>query len=356
MTLHTFLLFVFASFALALAPGPDMMYTLGRSIAQGRRAGILSAIGFNLGGYVHFTAAVLGLSATMATSAVAFTIHPKPLLPSATINQAVTASLPRWHGKKGDIVDHLDLTRPFDTRSQWTLVAAKFPGPPPTILSESETGGPLALCFVNDLIPRCTYKYPHTGSSFSWFDVPYHVLSSKIVFAGTARTDPLLLVKTASGHALTSYGIETQLFTYERQTNHFEPIFSNSTGSNNNQETRFVAQGPLHGDIIVATPTARAPYAYWITVYVRAKQTQHYHLALRYRSATHYGDGNPLPAIDSEMPNILKRFDKWKTGDPLPIPRQMPSDCTHHLFLAGDEEWCLRKRNIYTGDLRRRAG
>lgn len=74
MPLHTYLLFVLAAFALILVPGPDMMYMLGRCLAQGRRAGILSAVGFNLGGYVHLTAAVLGLSAILATSATAFTV------------------------------------------------------------------------------------------------------------------------------------------------------------------------------------------------------------------------------------------------------------------------------------------
>lgn len=74
MPLHTYLLFVLAAVALILVPGPDMMYMLGRCLAQGRRAGILSAVGFNLGGYVHLTAAVLGLSAILATSATAFTV------------------------------------------------------------------------------------------------------------------------------------------------------------------------------------------------------------------------------------------------------------------------------------------
>jgi threonine/homoserine/homoserine lactone efflux protein len=74
MSLHSYLLFVVAAIALVLMPGPDMVYMLGRCLAQGRRAGILSAIGFNLGGYVHLTAAALGLSAILATSATAFTI------------------------------------------------------------------------------------------------------------------------------------------------------------------------------------------------------------------------------------------------------------------------------------------
>ena len=60
MTLHNFLLFISACIALALIPGPDMVYMLARCIAQGRRAGVLAALGFDLGGLVHATAAALG--------------------------------------------------------------------------------------------------------------------------------------------------------------------------------------------------------------------------------------------------------------------------------------------------------
>jgi len=74
MTLHSYLLFAGASVVLVLAPGPDMIYMLGRCIAQGRKAGLMAALGFNLGGYTHLTAAVLGLSAIIATSATAFTV------------------------------------------------------------------------------------------------------------------------------------------------------------------------------------------------------------------------------------------------------------------------------------------
>jgi threonine/homoserine/homoserine lactone efflux protein len=74
MTLHSYLLFVAASLVLAIVPGPDMVYMLARCVAQGRRAGLLAAVGFNLGGYTHLLAAVIGLSAILATSSVAFTV------------------------------------------------------------------------------------------------------------------------------------------------------------------------------------------------------------------------------------------------------------------------------------------
>jgi threonine/homoserine/homoserine lactone efflux protein len=74
VTLHSYLLFVFASLVRVLVPGPDMVYMLARCIAQGRRSGVLAALGFNLGGYVHLTAAVFGLSTILATSSFAFNV------------------------------------------------------------------------------------------------------------------------------------------------------------------------------------------------------------------------------------------------------------------------------------------
>lgn len=59
---------------LVIVPGPDMAYMLARTIAQGRKAGVVAAIGINVGAYVHVAAVVLGLSAVLATSSIAFTI------------------------------------------------------------------------------------------------------------------------------------------------------------------------------------------------------------------------------------------------------------------------------------------
>jgi threonine/homoserine/homoserine lactone efflux protein len=71
---HAYWIFVGAAVVLVLAPGPDMAYMLTRTIAQGRKAGIVAAIGINVGAYVHVLAAVLGLSAILATSSFAFTL------------------------------------------------------------------------------------------------------------------------------------------------------------------------------------------------------------------------------------------------------------------------------------------
>jgi threonine/homoserine/homoserine lactone efflux protein len=74
MTWHSYLLFCGASLVLCATPGPDMIYLLSRCVAQGRRAGVVAALGINTGAYVHLLAAVTGLSAILATSAVAFTV------------------------------------------------------------------------------------------------------------------------------------------------------------------------------------------------------------------------------------------------------------------------------------------
>jgi len=70
--IHHFGLFLAAGVLLNLTPGPDTVYILGRSIAQGRAAGIASALGISAGSIFHTTAAALGLSAILATSALAF--------------------------------------------------------------------------------------------------------------------------------------------------------------------------------------------------------------------------------------------------------------------------------------------
>src|SRR5580704_8431867 len=69
---HRFLLFFVAALLLAVTPGPGIFYVLARSLAGGRREGILSSFGTFVGGLFHVLAAALGISAILAASAVAF--------------------------------------------------------------------------------------------------------------------------------------------------------------------------------------------------------------------------------------------------------------------------------------------
>ncbi|HEX3740522.1 MAG TPA: LysE family translocator [Terriglobales bacterium] len=65
-------IFLSAAVLLAVAPGPGMLYVLARSLAGGKREGVLSAMGTFFGGMAHVLAAALGVSIILAKSAVAF--------------------------------------------------------------------------------------------------------------------------------------------------------------------------------------------------------------------------------------------------------------------------------------------
>jgi threonine/homoserine/homoserine lactone efflux protein len=70
--IHRFLLFLTAALVLAATPGPGILYVLARSLAGGRREGLLSSYGTFVGGLFHVLAAALGVSAILAASATAF--------------------------------------------------------------------------------------------------------------------------------------------------------------------------------------------------------------------------------------------------------------------------------------------
>lgn len=69
-----FTLFIVAVMLLSVTPGPDTAYIVGRSVAQGRGAGVVSALGIALGCIVHTLACAFGLTALLAASVTAFTI------------------------------------------------------------------------------------------------------------------------------------------------------------------------------------------------------------------------------------------------------------------------------------------
>jgi threonine/homoserine/homoserine lactone efflux protein len=69
-----FYLFLTVSLLVNLAPGPDMIYTAARSLSQGTKAGIFSALGIFTGCLFHIAAAVFGLSAIITQSILLFSI------------------------------------------------------------------------------------------------------------------------------------------------------------------------------------------------------------------------------------------------------------------------------------------
>jgi threonine/homoserine/homoserine lactone efflux protein len=70
----TLMLFAVAAAALVAIPGPNLVYIATRSVAQGHRAGLASALGVEAGTLVHVAAAAAGVSALIASSATAFSV------------------------------------------------------------------------------------------------------------------------------------------------------------------------------------------------------------------------------------------------------------------------------------------
>ena len=72
MEWSSFALFFAASWILIITPGPDMIYVITKGVSQGRKAGMISAIGITLGILVHTVFAAFGLAIILKTSAMAF--------------------------------------------------------------------------------------------------------------------------------------------------------------------------------------------------------------------------------------------------------------------------------------------
>ena len=71
---ETLIAFLLALAVFAYLPGPAILYTAAQTLARGRRAGLMAALGLHVGGYVHVLAAMLGLSALLNLVPVAFAV------------------------------------------------------------------------------------------------------------------------------------------------------------------------------------------------------------------------------------------------------------------------------------------
>lgn len=72
-SLSTLPVFIVASLALLVIPGPAVLFIVARSGAQGKRAGLVSVLGVHTASIVHVLAAVAGLSTIIVASSIAFT-------------------------------------------------------------------------------------------------------------------------------------------------------------------------------------------------------------------------------------------------------------------------------------------
>lgn len=234
------------------------------------------------------------------------------------------------------VIAAIDLTGPFATRSPWRFTATQEATIDDPILA-GKAPGEVRLCLRKGASGLCDAQLQEAlraGSQEDLYARPHYLNKVQIV-QGDAGA-PLLLVQTASLHgANNGHLIFTQALAYRRGADQFVRVYGHLTGSNNNQEVRFIERGRLKGDIISAEPTENAPFGFWMSVNALTPG-RGYAEVLRYRSATRYGDGNRLSVIDSEMANIERRLGLWRPGSPLPVPAgRCPAQHLIHLEL-----WC----------------
>src|SRR5687767_5846234 len=105
-------LFVTASLALLLTPGPAVLYIVTRSVDQGRRAGLVSVMGIHIGTLVHIAAAALGLSALLASSALLFDVV-KYLGAAYLIYLGVRKLMTKPEATKVEVAQHSNLRDVF---------------------------------------------------------------------------------------------------------------------------------------------------------------------------------------------------------------------------------------------------
>jgi threonine/homoserine/homoserine lactone efflux protein len=70
----TLALFLAATAALLLVPGPSVLFVVARSLEHGRGGGLASVLGVEVGALLHVAAATVGLSALIASSPALLTV------------------------------------------------------------------------------------------------------------------------------------------------------------------------------------------------------------------------------------------------------------------------------------------
>lgn len=105
------LTFIFASLALAMTPGPDLIYVILRGGAQGPLAGFTAAAGLATGILGHTVFCMIGISALLATSSLAFTAI--KLIGAAYL---IYLGITMWRR-----AGRLDFTNNHETKPLWSI-------------------------------------------------------------------------------------------------------------------------------------------------------------------------------------------------------------------------------------------
>ncbi|NTH16283.1 LysE family translocator [Agrobacterium rhizogenes] len=96
--------FAFATLVFACMPGPAILYMTAQTLAHGRRAGLMAALGVHLGCYVHIAAAAIGLAALLDQAPTVYAVM-KFAGAAYLVRLGVTMLLGR-HESSGETADH----------------------------------------------------------------------------------------------------------------------------------------------------------------------------------------------------------------------------------------------------------
>ena len=113
--IHDLTLFILSGLLLNITPGQDVAYIVSTGAARGWKAGAMAALGVNTGCLVHVTAAALGLSAILATSATAFTV-----VKFVGAAYLVWIGIAMWREKNGNGHDDADRPREKSLRAVYS--------------------------------------------------------------------------------------------------------------------------------------------------------------------------------------------------------------------------------------------
>lgn len=193
------LAFVLACVALTVIPGPSVLFVIGRSLALGRRAGLLSVLGNTLGVFPLVVAVALGVGAVVQRSAVVFTV-----LKLAGAVYLVHLGIQAFRHRHGPVDD----ASPVRPRSSWRIVREGF---------MVGVSNPKAVVFLAAVLPQ--FAEPERGAvagqvvvlGLVFMTVALLTDGLWAVVAGTARTwlgrSPRRLARLQGGGGLMMIGL-----------------------------------------------------------------------------------------------------------------------------------------------------
>lgn len=249
----------------------------------------------------------------------------------------VAASAPTPQAK---IIARINLSKPFHLPPGASFTATQ--GPQIASLWHPDDDlepGRIQLCIKQRPSGPCSPNLENEltlGGKWDTFAETHFLETAELIRPRGPASNPALHLQFSSVHS--GDGDQRRavvILTYRPASRRFVVVYRKQIGNNHNEEVRYIRSGPLKGSIVAAISPYGPPFSYLIEV-SQLTPDYRYRRVLRFRSATLYGDGNPLAVVDSEMPNILRRLGLWRPGQSLPLPA---SRCLRpHLVKAA--LWC----------------